>query len=319
MPVVGHAIAGLTLAAVVDPPRAGTSSLPLGVWALLLVALAYLPDIAVQAGVLAGVRSLTIVSHSLLFALAVSAALALPLARLLRTGAAAAFVLVLASLLLHDAMDMLQSPGRMPFWPIRLRVDAGRWIPSRLPDEILACLPPLLVAVTVRWRRLWPRTSLRRDGAALAAAAGIVILAATVNQTRGQRQRDYRQARQLAESGQYRAALEACARADRWPSTAQPGRIDYIRAVAWLGLGDRARAEQFYLRSYDAEDGYIWAVADLALFYADSTAPIEERRAQAGHWLTILRTDFPRHRALPRLVERVERRLAAPAPNGAGS
>ncbi len=312
MPVVGHAIAGLTLAAVMDPPRAGTWSSPLGRWALLLVALAYLPDIAAQGGVMVGVRSFTIVSHSLVFALAVSAVLALPLARLLRTGAATSFLLLLGSLLLHDAMDILQSPGRMPLWPIRLRVDVGVWIPSRLPGEILVSLPFLLLALALRWRELRPRTSLRRDWMALAAALLIVVLAAGVNQTRSQRQQDLRRARQFAESGQYRAALDACERAERWPSTAQPGRIDYIRAVAWLGLGDRARAEQLYLRSYDAESSYIWTVADLALLYAESTAPLEERQAKARHWLTILRADFPRHRALPRLIARVERRLDVP-------
>jgi hypothetical protein len=109
----------------------------------------------------------------------------------------------------------------------------------------------------------------------------------------------------------YQAALEVLARAEPWPSTTKPGRIDYVRAEAYAGMGDRRRAETYYLRAYRADPTYFWTVADLALFYASSGGPVAERRRLVAPYLNRLRSEFVGHPALPEILARVERKLAA--------
>jgi hypothetical protein len=83
-----------------------------------------------------------------------------------------------------------------------------------------------------------------------------------------------------------------------------------VRAEAYAGMGDRGRAEIYYLRAYRADRTYFWAVADLALFYASSEEPVEERRRLAAPYLSRLRTEFVGHPALPAILSRVEQKLA---------
>jgi len=204
---------------------------------------------------------------------------------------------------------MAQSSGRMPFWPHPFPVDIGTWIPATFRGELLSCLPVLIVAVAWRWRRCGWRRPTRVDWASVTAVGMMVCLAATASELRDRRERDLNEARSLAESGQYRAALEACASADRWPSPAAPGRVDYVRAMSWWGLGRTDVAEELYRRSYEAEPGYIWTVADLAALYASSAASSPERQQQAEHWLLVLRNGFSNDPNLERLVARVQRQL----------
>jgi len=117
--------------------------------------------------------------------------------------------------------------------------------------------------------------------------------------------------RTLVEGGTYQAGLEALARAEPWPSTTKPGRIDYARAEAYAGLGERQRAENYYLRAYRADRTYFWVVADLALFYASSSEPVAERRRLAAPYMNQLRTEFAGHPDLPGILARVERKLSA--------
>jgi hypothetical protein len=77
-------------------------------------------------------------------------------------------------------------------------------------------------------------------------------------------------------------------------------------------MGDRRRAEIYYLRAYRADRTYFWTVADLALFYASSGEPLAERRRSAEPYLDRLRDDFVQDPALPEVLTRVERKLAAP-------
>ena len=123
--------------------------------------------------------------------------------------------------------------------------------------------------------------------------------------------------RTLVEGGTYQAGLEALARAEPWPSTTKPGRIDYLRAEAYAGMGDRQRAEDYYLRAYRADRTYFWAVADLALFYASSGKPAAERRRLTAPYASQLRAEFAGHPALSETLTRVERKLMAPGPDGA--
>jgi membrane-bound metal-dependent hydrolase YbcI (DUF457 family) len=312
MPVIGHALAGLAIASVGDASGRIVRPEAFGRRVLLLVTLAYIPDITAQLGVIAGFRGVPVIAHSLLFAAAVSVGLAPVVARAtgLSFGGAAAVVAV--SVVLHDAMDILQSPRRMPFWPLPVVVNVGRWIPSTLQGELLACLPLLAVAVAYQWRRRGLRMPAGRDWVSLSVVVAIVVVAAGASEVRGRRQRALNRARALAESGQFRAALEQTSTADAWPYPTAPGRVDYVRAMAWRGLGRADLAEGFYLRSYEADPDYIWAVADLAELYASSKEPVEQRRRKAEPWLMILRDRFPDDPALPRLVARVERELQTP-------
>jgi tetratricopeptide (TPR) repeat protein len=123
--------------------------------------------------------------------------------------------------------------------------------------------------------------------------------------------------RALVEQRAYQVALEVLARAERWPSTTKPGRIDYVRAEAYAGMGDRRRAEMYYLRADRADPTYFWTVADLTIFYASSSDPIAERRRLVAPYLNRLRSEFEGHPALPKVLSRVERKLAAPQPGEA--
>src|SRR5262249_29406838 len=89
------------------------------------------------------------------------------------------------------------------------------------------------------------------------------------------------------------AALSALAQAERWPSSVQPSRIDYLRAEAYRQLGDRDTAEHYYLRSYRADPMYFWVVADLASFYASSPLPLDERRHLTAPYIRCLQREFP--------------------------
>ena len=93
-----------------------------------------------------------------------------------------------------------------------------------------------------------------------------VILAAIVTHSlRDEREAQFEMGRALVHRRVFSAGLEALARAERWPATIKPGRIDYTRAEAYACMGDRGRAEAYYLRAYRADRTYFWAVADLAI------------------------------------------------------
>lgn len=308
MPVAAHALVGLTVALATQPSRRDHGTGSFGQWSLLMVTLAYVPDVVGEAGMLAGWRSTAVVSHSLLFAIVAAVAIA-PLVRRSGGGGTRGFLLALFSLLAHDAMDILQSPGRAPLWPLPFRVGIGTWIPASLSGEVGVCLVPLICAAVYQYRTSPIRLGTARDWVALGALGLIGVGAVTASELRDRRERDLRRAYALAESGEYEAALEACASADKWPSPARPGRIDYVSAMAWWGLGQTTTAEQLYLRSYEADPDYIWTVADLAAMYAESDAPLAERRQRAERWLAVLNDRFSEHPARPRLIARVQRRL----------
>lgn len=309
MPVIGHALAGLAVAAWGDASGRIVKPETFGQRVLLLVALAYIPDLTAQLGVLAGLRGASVVTHSLLFAAAVSVLLAPLVTRVSQLPFRHAVALIACSMALHDGMDILQSPRRMPFWPVPLVVNVGRWIPSTLQGELLACLPLLGAAVAYHWWRRGLRFPSGRDWVSLSVVAATIVVATAASEVRDRRERALIRARTLAESGQFTAALEESATADAWPYPTAPGRVDYVRALAWWGLGRADLAEQFYLRSYAADPDYIWAVADLAALYASSDEPVEQRTRKAAPWLMILQDRFRNDPALPRLIARVQREL----------
>lgn len=292
--------------------RFGAPGVSVERWVFALVALAYVPDVGSQLGLLAGQPAARIAAHSVWFGALAAAVLAYPVSRFLRVRLRLASAVALASIAVHDFMDLLQSSDRSPFWPVATRaVDWSGWIPSSLRGELLLFGPMAAVAVWLLSRQLrWRRHS--RAWTWLVAVAAIVGAAGTMSVLRAARERQLVRARALAESGQYSAALDVCRLASRWPSIGRPGRVDYVRAVAWTGLGDRARAEQFYRLSYAEDPTYIWTVADLAYLAASGTGPDVVRRQRAEPWLMLLRTEFSAHPAADRLAAKAERYLHAP-------
>lgn len=313
MPVVGHAIVGVAAAVATARTAPRTSSAGLGTWALALVGLSYLPDVIEQLVAQGGWRGASAFSHSMLFALVAGGVLAPVLARVGGITRGASLLIATLAIVSHDALDILQSPDRMPAWPLstwRLSGAAGL-IPPSLIGEVVVLLPVLALA----W--LWwrvndrrPLTPLRaRDVFGWVIVGAIVACATGVNHLRDMRHRELLDARALVARGNYVDALAACDRAERWPSTAAPGRLDYVRAEAWLGLGDRTRAEQYYLASRRRDPTYFWTVADLAVLYASTQKPVAERRRDVGPWIALLESKFAGHPALPRTLERVRRGL----------
>jgi membrane-bound metal-dependent hydrolase YbcI (DUF457 family) len=292
----------------------------------MVVALAYVPDMVAQPGLIAGWRAASRAGHSLLFAAVFSFVLALVLVRLApplwRRTAATAFL----SLVLHDIADILSTTGRTPLWPV------SRWSPDSVADvlpsgiigELLVFLPFALAAYG--WRH-WGVSGHGGDGsrrdylpARVMSATGIMGIAAVAVLTshlRTEHARALRQARAFIEQHDYVGAMDAADRADWWPSATRRSRIDYVRAEAALGVGDRDAAEQYYRRSYRADPAYFWPVADLAVLYASADASDAERHRLSAPWVEILRTQFAFHPALAPTIARVERALAR-HPVGAG-
>src|SRR5262245_756925 len=96
MPVLGHAFVGLATAMTVRPSRQAV--LGAALWTPVLVGLAYLPDIAAQAGLLLGLSEPRIATHSVLAAVVASAIVAMPLAWLAGISARRAFLIALVSI-----------------------------------------------------------------------------------------------------------------------------------------------------------------------------------------------------------------------------
>jgi hypothetical protein len=58
------------------------------------------------------------------------------------------------------------------------------------------------------------------------------------------------EAHELLASHEFKRALEVADSAENWPSTAKPGRVDYLKAEALAAIGERNSAEDHFLRSY---------------------------------------------------------------------
>ena len=119
-------------------------------------------------------------------------------------------------------------------------------------------------------------------------------------------------------SHEFKRALEVADSAENWPSTAKPGRVDYLKAAALAALGERNAAEDHFLRSYRSDPYYFWCVADLAVFYASSELPLTQRRQMASPYLDTLRTRFAHHRDFAQYMLRIQEHLAGPDAAAAG-
>jgi tetratricopeptide (TPR) repeat protein len=293
--------------------------------------LAYLPDIVGQLGLIAGWGDARLLGHSVMFAIVASPAIAVGLMRLAPASFARAFVTALVSILVHDVLDLAQATDRAPWWPLSYRTfgfDLGL-IPTDLRREAIVFGGLLLAFLALRqvlhrWtgqHALHPPLSARANAPAVwlgrALICAVVLAAVLTHSLRDARDAQLETGRALIDQRAYQAGLGALAQAERWPATTKPGRIDHLRAEAYAGMGDRQRAETYYLRAYRADRTYFWAVADLALFYASSAEAGAEPHEAAAPYLNRLRTDFVGHPALRKVLAQVEQKLAARgAPHG---
>jgi len=140
----------------------------------------------------------------------------------------------------------------------------------------------------------------------------ILLSAGTLHYLKGVRNRDLEQAFTLVRNRDYANALTAIEQAERWPYVASPGHIEYAKALCYEGLGDRDRAEAWFLASIRADPGYYWPLADLVEFYATAKEPLAERRRRAMPYLERLRTRFAWHYRQASFLKQMERLLADP-------
>jgi membrane-bound metal-dependent hydrolase YbcI (DUF457 family) len=320
LPVVGHAFVGAATGLATSRSCSGATPRVRSFWLPALVVLAYLPDLPGAIAPAAWFGEARALGHSLLFAALLGPLLGVALARWARLRAAPGIAIVVFSVLFHDVLDVLQATDRVPFWPFSRRpwglgLDV---IPRGTVGEALVFAAAFAVfTLGYVWANgtsvlaLWPSDG-RSRLTSLVATAVVIAAAAVTHLARGSREGDYRAAEAALRDHRYPVALELLDRAAVWPSMAAAGRIDYLRGEAYNGMGDPGRAEQHYLRSYEANPRYYWLLADLALFYAGSDRPGAERRRLVDPLLVRLRENFGGEEELPLLLTRIERRLSGP-------
>ena len=122
--------------------------------------------------------------------------------------------------------------------------------------------------------RLPSREGTRRPNphrrATAAFVAGVCAIAGATHYFREVREHQLVHARHLVWEGRFEEALETASTADRWPSTARPGRVDLVRARALEGLGDLDAAIASYRRAVEADPTNFRALAGLAAACAKS-------------------------------------------------
>lgn len=293
-------------------------------WAPIVVGLAYLPDIANQLASLLGASDARVVTHSFLFGLVASLAVGLLLSRFCGIPWRRAAAVSLFSILTHDVLDLLQATDRQPWWPFSQRtVGFGDGlIPLDPVHEVVlfgAAFLVFLGGFLLFGRLRKPLSSGRGSECSVGVRwvgrgvlLAIILSACVTHYLRGVREMQYEEILVLLNENNFRGVLELADQAQRWPSVAKPGRLDYVRAVVHDSRGERDRAEEYYLRADRADPSYFWVVADLAVFHARGDGPPSERCRLSAPYVERLRRDFADHAALPGVLDRIERKLAAP-------
>ncbi len=324
MPVLGHAFVGLGTAVCTSP--ASRTRAVVVLWAPTLVGLAYLPDIVSQMAAILGFTDVRVVTHSALFAICAAVPVGGGLAKLGAISRPAAFSIAVLSILLHDVLDLLQGTDQQLGWPFsgrHLGLDL-HVIPMNSRAELFLFGVPfcLFVAAWTALRHRVARADSEEPGkrriysraiwTSRVLTAAILVAASTTHYLRGMRDQQSEEVYSLLQAQKIGAAITLIESAERWPSTVKPGRLDYAVAEAHALNGDRSQSERHYLRAYDADPDYFWVVADLAVFYATSDLPAGARRLQAEPYLRRLRSEFADHPDLPRILGKVDRKLARP-------
>ena len=347
MPVIGHAFCGLAAAHCV--PAAGESAPRRALWVPTIVGVAYLPDVLTQLGLMAELPGIRVASHSLLAAIVLAVPVGVGLAWLGRLAWRRGVFLALLLIGLHSLLDALQSTDRLLLWPVwdRPLTDKLTMIPVAPRDEALLFAVLFVVFVVVRqavhadspaaFRGASKPAQSQGDGsrgqtlaedcacvpaapgfwvvAGQVLAVGILLAAMGTHCLRAGRENQLQQAKTLIRDHEFEEAMVRIGKASRFPAVARPGQIDYLKAVAWEGLDDREQAERYYLASYGTDPWYFWCVADLGFFYAAADLPPEERARLAAPYIRRLKRDFAGHEHQPRMLNRIERRLARPMPS----
>lgn len=299
-------------------------------WTPVLVGLAYLPDITAQVfdtlsvGALFGVARASVITHSVTFVVLVTCPAALLLRRLGGTGRVSwryALGLSLFLILGHVLLDLLQGTERQLWWPLpdSASVLDHRWIPIDPRREATLFGLAFILFVVAYWMVRGRRGRSEVSSAAVpvttrvvgySVTALILVVAVATHYLRSAREDDWRTVQTLLERAEYDAALSLADRADRWPSTAKVGRLDYARAEAYAGLGDRNRAETLYLKSLQADPSYFWALVDLSVLYAKGPESLAVRRTKVERYVERLRRDHADHESFSRVIEKIERKLS---------
>jgi membrane-bound metal-dependent hydrolase YbcI (DUF457 family) len=334
MPVLGHAFIGLAVGVYTKPSQKPllSQSMLIGstFWIPIAVGLSYLPDIVAQIAFLAGSTHARVITHSILFAIIASAVIGSGLSLIIDFSYLRLFFISLISTLIHDLLDLVQATDRIPFWPFSNHTVSFNLnlLPTN-PYRELICFGLFLLFFLILYRILSPfktqkeiinpgqkRSPLWAIRASRILITTIILVAAITHYLREIREQELEKARILLEQQSYRDTLNTLDLAGQWPSTAKPGRIDYLRAEAFQGMGDRRHAEEYYLRAYRIDPWYFWVVADLAIFYASSDLPIEERRRQTMPYLFRLKNDFASHKDFQTVLLRIERKLVTTTRSG---
>lgn len=325
MPVFGHAVVGLAIATWTHP-QSGKPAVSLSerlgptLWAPLVIGVSYLPDIVAQCGQFVIGRDLRQMTHAVPMAIVLALLVAPVVIAFYRQEWTRTFAVIVGAVIVHDLLDFLQATNRIILWPLSAAAIGPEQpvIPREPWPEALVFLVGYALAVAAyRWTQsnsisVWPISPFRHNvGSRLwlnrIVTTVIVGAAIVTHQLRAIREAQLEQARALAHTQHaYPEALATLNLAERWPSTAKPGRIDYLRAWTYKQLNDRKRAESYYLRSYQADPTYFWTIADLALFYASSDEPSAHRRQAIVPYLRRLQNDFYTHPHLPLVLTQIE-------------
>ena len=236
-------------------------------------------------------------------------------------------IVALISIVLHDLFDVLIGHRRQLWWPISgcPVSSASREAGLSMTSEVLVFGGAFVGLLVIRW--LWRWRSDRscqeltwtvnhgghswRQVWVTGGGTAVLFLAVVATQyLRDLRERQLDLAWTMINQKRGPLALDLLDQAQQWPSTARPGRIDYARAEAYADMGQRAKAEQYYLRSYQADPFRFWMIVDLAVFYASSDEPLEVRRRRVAPYLGRLIREFGGEPSLPRYLDRLERKLA---------
>lgn len=234
------------------------------------------------------------------------------------------FSISLFSILLHDLLDLLQSTDRMPWWPVsNWQIGHGlNVIPTGPLKEVL--LFGLIFAVFLACRHLQAKRNKKRKvkptihysrsrfvWISRGAIAVIILAAVFTHYMRDTRERQLYNAHSLLKSKDYVGILNTLKKAERWPSIAKPGRIDYLRGVAYMKQHKTELAEKYLLRSYSLNQNYFWCVADLALVYASSDRAPQIRASLAAPYIKQLQKQFPKHVDFSKCMNKIQHHLAA--------